>query len=160
MKKLAIIAAALALASCTANGGVGIGTGTGGGLGLGAGLSFPVGGKTEAPAQDKHITKECGKFADTARATSREASLKMCKMGARHAVKDNGDEVCARHLESYAKEQPSQQGQDHDVYAENTAAYAYGCDIGKASRKGEDLQGNAINRDAEDDADDADDSDE
>lgn len=141
---LAIIAAAFAVSSCTANGGLGIGAGTGSGLGLGAGLSFPIGGKAEAPAQNKHIKQECGKFAKTARATSPEASRKMCQLGASNAQQSNGDDVCARALESYAKEQPSQEGQDHDVYAENTAAYAYGCDLGKAERKGEDLQGNAL----------------
>lgn len=134
MKKLAVIAAALALAGCTANGGLGIGTGTGGGLGLGAGLSFPIGGQAEAPAQNKHIAQECEKFAKTAHATSAEASRKMCQLGASNAQQDNGDEICARALESYAKEQPSQEGQDHDVYAENTAAFAYGCDLGKAER--------------------------
>lgn len=142
MKKLAVIAAALALAGCTVGGGLGVGSG--GGLGLGAGLSFPIGSKTEAPAQNKHIAQECEKFAKTAHATSAEASRKMCQLGASNAQQPNGDDVCARALESYAKEQPSQQGQDHDVYAENTAAYAYGCDLGKAERKGEDLQVNAL----------------
>lgn len=152
MKKLAVIAAALALAGCTAGG---VGIGSGGGLGLGAGLSFPIGGKAESKtvlARDKHIAEECGMFAGNVHNTSKEAALKMCKTGARDALKTNGDEVCARHLDSYAKEQPSQTGQDHDVFAENTAAYAYGCDVGKASLKGEDLQGNAISDNEEDDA--------
>lgn len=147
MKKLAVIAAALALAGCTVGGGVGMGSG--GGLGLGAGVSFPVGGKAK-PAQGKHIAQECGKWADTAQTTTKEVSLKMCKMGARDALKKHGDDVCTRHLESYAKEQPSQTGQDYEVFAENTAAYAYGCDIGKASLKGEDLQGNAISYNEDD----------
>ena len=149
---LAVLIAA-SLAGCSANGGVGIGTGTGGGLGLGAGLSFPVGGKTEAkeaPALGAYLIEECQKFASNVHNTTEETALKMCKRGASHALKPNGGDVCARNLESYAKEQPSQTGQDHDVYAENTAAYAYGCDIGKASRNGQDLQGNALPEEADD----------
>ncbi|MBZ0059584.1 MULTISPECIES: hypothetical protein [unclassified Leclercia] len=153
MKRLAVIAAVLVLASCAANGDVDIGTGTGGGLGLGAGLSLP-GGKAEtkpAPALSPHLKKECGMFAANVHNTSEEAALKMCKIGVRDALKKHGEELCTRRLESYTKEQLSHIGQDHDVFAENNAAYAYGCDVGKASLKGEDLQGNAINDSEEDD---------